>query len=39
MNSNNYLAADPFYLSTDGLLFIIKDSWEIVWELTDEEAK
>ena len=23
--SNNYLAADPFYLSTDGLLFVFKD--------------
>lgn len=33
------MAADPFYLSTDGLLFVFKDSSLPVRELTDEEAK
>lgn len=38
LNKNsNFLASAPFYISTDGLLFIIKDTSKMERELTEEE--
>lgn len=40
LNQNeNFLASNPFYLSTDGLLLIIKDKTIPERELTEEEKK
>ena len=35
--TDNFLASNPFYLSTDGLLLIVKDRTLIERELTEEE--
>ena len=40
LNGNsNFIASAPFYVSTDGLLFIIKDISKTERELTEEEKE
>ena len=36
-DNTNFLSSGPFYLSTDGLLFIIKDNSKMERELTEQE--
>jgi ubiquitin carboxyl-terminal hydrolase 47 len=38
-NKEDFMASNPFYLSTDGLLMIVKDNSLKERELTDEERK
>jgi hypothetical protein len=35
--NENFMASGPFYVSTDGLLFILKDGSKIERDLTEEE--
>lgn len=39
IDNENFLASNPFYLSTDGLLMIVKDRSLLERELTEEEQK
>jgi hypothetical protein len=39
IDSEDFLASNPLYLSTDGLLIIVKDNSEPERELTEEEKK
>ncbi|CAI2367721.1 unnamed protein product [Moneuplotes crassus] len=38
-NQEDFLASNPFYLSTDGLLLFVKDKTLVERELTEEEKK
>lgn len=37
--SNNYISSNPFYLSTDGILFIIRDNRVEMRDMTSQERE